>query len=64
MSSLTSGVVCGRRQDTEGGLAFCRFLCNFSLDLQMLSVNLRFGNCKNLVYWDEAQRDAGRCSVS
>ena len=30
-------------QDTKGGIAFCRFLCNFSLNLQMLSVNLRPG---------------------
>ena len=62
MGSLTSDFVCGGRQDTKGGTAFCRFLCNFSLDLQMSE--FKIWNCKNLVYWGEAQYDARRCSIS
>lgn len=41
VSKLTSKSVCGRRKGTKGRIAFCRVLCNFSVDLQM-SVNLRY----------------------
>lgn len=35
----------GGRQDTKHGIVSCRFLCNFSSDLQIQSGSLRFRTC-------------------